>query len=87
MHVPSAVRLLAASSDRQLLAPLRERMNSAHQAVMAARRAPADQTGLRTARIAQLLAMTQYEAALTSCRLPIPQQLHRESRLLRRLLA
>ena len=84
---PSVAALFTAASDRQLLATFRDTMNSAHQAVMSARRVPADPAGLRHAREAHLLAMTQYELALEKCRLPVPPQLHRESRLLRRLLA
>lgn len=75
------------ASDRQRLTAFRNSMNSAHQRVMTARRAPADQGQLRAARVAHLLAMTQYELALTSCSLPIPPRLRRESQLLRRLLA
>ena len=74
-------------SDRQRLTAFRNSMNSAHQRVMTARRAPADQGQLRAARVAHLLAMTQYELALTNCSLPIPPRLRRESQLLRRLLA
>jgi len=61
-------------------------MTLAHQAMLVARRPPADRAELLRARVAQLAAMTRYEEALTSCRLPIPPQLRREARLLRRLL-
>jgi hypothetical protein len=62
-------------------------MMAAQQTVLLARRTPADPAQLRTARTAQLRAMTQFEVALTNCHLPIPQRLQREARLLRRLLA
>jgi hypothetical protein len=62
-------------------------MNLAHQTVLAARFRPEEKERLRTARVAHLLAMSQYERALTSCRLPIPPRLRQEARLLRRLLA
>jgi hypothetical protein len=55
--------------------------------VLLARLPPSDPGQLRIARVAQLLAMTQYEQALTGCRLPIPSRLLQETRLLRRLLA
>jgi len=74
-------------SDLQRLAEFRDCMNSAHRSVMLARRAPADPAQLRNARVALMLAMTHFELALTSCRLPIPPRLRQESQLLRRLLA
>jgi hypothetical protein len=75
-----------AASNRHSLTALRDTMNSAQRTVLLARLPPSDAAQLRVARVAQLLAMTQYEQALTSCRLPIPPRLLRESRLLRRLL-
>lgn len=84
---PSSAGPSTAFSDRQQLTAFRNSMNSAHQRVMTARRAPADQGQLRAARVAHLLAMTQYELALTNCSLPIPPRLRRESQLLRLLLA
>jgi hypothetical protein len=76
-----------AARDRQHLTALRDAMNLARQAVLVERRHPADQPQLRNARVAQLLAMCQYEQALTTCRLPIPPGLRQESQILRRLLA
>jgi len=73
--------------DRRSLIVIRDTMNSARRTVMLARRAPADLAQLRDARVAQLLAMTQYELALTRCSLPIPPRLHSEAQLLRHLLA
>ncbi len=75
-HSPGPRRLVA----------LRDTMTRAQQTMLVARRPPADHVELRLARVAQLAAMTRYEEALTSCRLPIPPQLRREARLLRRLL-
>lgn len=77
----------AATPDRQKLDALRVAMNLAQRTVLAERRHPADQPQLRIARVAQLLAMSRYEEALTSCCLPIPPRLRRETQLLRRLLA
>ena len=68
------------------LTALRDAMNLAHETVLVARRAPADQVAMRRARVAELLAMSQYEQALTRCRLPIPSRLRQDARLLRRLL-
>jgi hypothetical protein len=62
-------------------------MRATQETVLLARRAPADPRELRTARVAHLLALTQFERALTACHLPIPPPLQREARLLRRLLA
>jgi hypothetical protein len=76
-----------ATSHRQNLPALRNTMNSARGSVLLARLPPSDPGQLRIARVAQLLAMTQYEQALTGCRLPIPSRLLQETRLLRRLLA
>ncbi len=75
-----------ASSNRHGLIALRDTMNSAQRTALVARLPPADPAQLRVARVAQLRAMTQYEQALTGCRLPIPQRLRQEARLLRRLL-
>ena len=69
------------------LTAFRDTMNLTQEAVLAARRPPADTAQLRTARVAHLLAMSQYEQALTNSRLPIPQRLHQQVRLLRQLLA
>ena len=76
-----------ATSNRQRLPALRDTMNSAQRAALLARLTPSDAGQLRIARLAQLRAMTQYEQALTGCRLPIPRRLLQEARLLRRLLA
>ena len=75
------------ASSRRSLPALRDTMNSAQHSVLIARLPPSDTGQLRKARVAQLLAMTQYEQALTSCHLPIPPRLLQEARLLRRLLA
>ena len=83
----SRVARRAAPSNRQSLPALRDTMISAGRTVSLARTPPSDAGQLRQARIAQLLAMTQYEQALTGCRLPIPPRLLQEVRLLRRLLA
>lgn len=76
----------SAASHRQSLPALWDAMNSAERSVLMARVAPSDAGQLRCARVAQLLAMTQYEQALIGCRLPIPPRFHQETRLLRRLL-
>ena len=76
----------ADTPDRLNLTPLRDAVNLSQRAVLIARRAPTDRAGLRTAREAQLLAMSRYEQVLTLRRLPIPRRLHQETRLLRRLL-
>lgn len=76
-----------ATPDRHNLTAFRDAMNVAQQTALAARRPPADQAELHDARVAQLLAMSQYEQALTRCRLPIPQRLRQETQVLRRLLA
>jgi hypothetical protein len=75
-----------AASHRHSMVALRDTMNSAQHTVLLARLPPSDAGRLRLARVAQLLAMTRYEQALTGCRLPIPPRLLQESRLLRRLL-
>jgi hypothetical protein len=75
-----------AASKRHSLPALRDTMNSAQRTVLLARLPPSDAGELRCARVAQLLAMTQYEKALTGCRLPVPPRLLQEVRLLRRLL-
>ncbi len=75
-----------AMATRQSLPALRDTLESAQRAVWEARLPPADAGQLRLARVAHLLAMTQFEQALTRCRLPIPPRLLQEARLLRRLL-
>jgi len=79
-------KCITPTSNRRSLPALRDMMNSAQRTVLVARLAPADAVQLRTARVAQLLAMTKYEQALTGCHLPIPPRLRQETRLLRRLL-
>ena len=76
----------AATPERYNLTAMRDAMNLAREKVLAARLPPSDQSQLRAARVEHLRAMSQYEQALTSCRLPIPPRLLQESRLLRRLL-
>lgn len=83
---PLAAKGLTPPGRRDLTA-FRDTMYRAQETVMVERRAPADQGRLRTARVAQLQAMCEYERALTSCSLPIPQRLHQDALLLRRLLA
>jgi hypothetical protein len=75
-----------AASNRQSLPALLATMHSAQRTMLLARLLPSNAGDLRIARVAQLLAMTQYEQALTGCRLPIPPRLRQEVRLLRRLL-
>ena len=75
-----------AASNRHSLPALRDTMHSAQRTVLLARLPSSDAGQLRIARVAQLLAMTQYERALTGCDLPIPPRLLQEARLLRRLL-
>lgn len=63
---------------------LRDRMNRAHDSLLTARRG-ADPRQVLAARGEQLRAMTEYEDALVSCRLPVPPRLRRDIGLLRRL--
>lgn len=86
--VPSpATTRESGTQDWRNLTAFRDTMNLTREAVQVARRPPADSAQLRTARVAHLVAMSQYEQALTNSRLPIPQRLHQQVRLLRRLLA
>ena len=59
------VARVTATSNRHSLPALRDTMNLAQRSVLVARLPPSDAGRLRTARVAQLLAMTQYEQALT----------------------
>ena len=76
-----------ATHDWHNLNAFRDAMNLTQEAVLVARRPPADRAQLRAARVAHLLALSQYERALTNSRLPIPHRLHQQVRLLRQLLA
>jgi hypothetical protein len=76
----------SAMTNRHRLTALRDTMNSARRDALGARIPPANAGQLRVARVAQPLAMSRYEQALTGCRLPVPPRLLQEARLLRRLL-
>ena len=78
---------MTAASGLPDLPRLRDEMNLAQQTLLVARRAPADHAAMRGARVAQLLAMSQYMQALTRCRLPVPQRLRQDAQILRGLLS
>jgi hypothetical protein len=84
----SAVVGRALGPDGSLvLDALRQGMDQAREAVMAARRPPAGPTQLKDARETYLLAMLAYLRALSIYRLPVPPRLRDEVRLLRSLTA
>ncbi|MDC5697781.1 hypothetical protein OO014_10955 [Intrasporangium calvum] len=68
-----------------LLGSLRQSMDRAHTALMAARRATSGRTDLERARSDYLRAMVAYQQALAVFRLPVPPRLRDELRLLRRV--
>lgn len=71
---------------RAILLELRDATTTAHEQMMAARRAPHDGAMFEAARLTYLGSLTAYDEALRQLGLPLPRRLQDDLRLLKRLV-